>query len=132
MPEGSALFAQMHPLQELIEAARTNSPSLKDLIAGGSAGLQGRDGVAVWGQEFLFAVRIRKARDGVRGPAAASGHDERPRHEVLVQADDPAAGRRRITTTTWWMAAPSAATKSPDTIPTPTRCPALPAASCRR
>ena len=28
----SGLVAQMHPLQELIEAARTNSPRLKDLI----------------------------------------------------------------------------------------------------
>ncbi len=46
----------MHPLQELIEAARTHSPRLKDLIAGGLPGLHGRDGAAVWGQEFLFAV----------------------------------------------------------------------------
>jgi len=50
------LYAQMHPLQELIEAARTHSPRLKDLIAGGLPGLHGRDGAAVWGQEFLFAV----------------------------------------------------------------------------
>ncbi len=52
----SALGAQIHPLQELIEAARTHSPRLKDLIAGGLPGLHGRDGAAVWGQEFLFAV----------------------------------------------------------------------------
>ncbi len=48
--------AQLHPLQELIEAARTNSPRLKDLMAAGLPGLKGRDGAAVWGQDFLFAV----------------------------------------------------------------------------
>src|SRR4051812_10167022 len=56
----SGLFAQMHPLQELIEAARTNSPRLKDLIASGMPALQGRDGAAVWGQDFLFAVESEK------------------------------------------------------------------------
>jgi len=53
----SGLSAQMHPVHELIEAARTNSPKLKDLIAAGLPGLPGRDGAAVWGQEFLFAVQ---------------------------------------------------------------------------
>jgi enterochelin esterase-like enzyme len=52
----SALFGQTHPLQELVEAARTNSPRLRELIASGLPKLQGRDGAAVWGQEFLFAV----------------------------------------------------------------------------
>ena len=52
----ATLFGQMHPLQELIEAARTNSPRLKDLIASGLPQLEGRDGAAVWGQDFLFAV----------------------------------------------------------------------------
>src|ERR1039457_2658941 len=56
----SALCAQMHPLQELIEAARAHSPRLKELIAGGLPLLQGRDGAAVWGQEFLFAVESEK------------------------------------------------------------------------
>jgi enterochelin esterase family protein len=50
------LAAQTHPLQELIEAARTSSPRLKELIAAGLPGVHGRDGAAVWGQEFLFAV----------------------------------------------------------------------------
>ena len=45
-----------HPLQQLIEGARTGSPKLKDLISAGLPGLHGRDGAAVWGQEFLFAV----------------------------------------------------------------------------
>jgi enterochelin esterase-like enzyme len=52
----SGLSAQMHPLQELIEAARSHSPRLKDLLAAGLPLLQGRDGAVVWGQEFLFAV----------------------------------------------------------------------------
>lgn len=55
------LNAQVHPLQELIEAARTNSPRLKDLIASGLPALHGRDGAAVWGQEFLFAVESDKS-----------------------------------------------------------------------
>jgi len=54
------LFAQVHPLQELIEAARTHSPKLKDLLAAGLPLLAGRDGAAVWGQEFLFAVESEK------------------------------------------------------------------------
>src|SRR5437016_2008415 len=56
----SGMFSQTHPLQELIEAARNHSPNLKDLIAAGLPGLQGRDGAAVWGQEFLFAVQSEK------------------------------------------------------------------------
>ncbi|HVW86519.1 MAG TPA: alpha/beta hydrolase-fold protein [Bryobacteraceae bacterium] len=52
----TALFAQSNPLQELVEAARTDSPRLKDLIASGLPLLHGRDGAVVWGQDFLFAV----------------------------------------------------------------------------
>ena len=54
------LVAQTHPLQELIEAARSHSPKLKNLLAAGLPLLQGRDGAAVWGQEFLFAVESEK------------------------------------------------------------------------
>ena len=57
----TALISQGHPLEELIEAARTNSPKLKDLIAAGLPALRGRDGAAVWGQEFLFAVESESA-----------------------------------------------------------------------
>ena len=39
-----------------MDAARTHSPALKDLLASGLPGMKGRDGAAVWGQEFLFAV----------------------------------------------------------------------------
>lgn len=53
-------LAQMHPLQELVEAARTNSPRLKDLLGRGLPGLAGRDGALVWGQEFLFVVESEK------------------------------------------------------------------------
>ncbi|MBI2687048.1 MAG: esterase [Acidobacteria bacterium] len=47
----------MHPLEALITAARENSPRLKELLASGLTGLAGRDGAAVWGQDFLFAVQ---------------------------------------------------------------------------
>ena len=49
-----------------LAAARTDSPKLKDLLGAKDAygkrlpELGGRDGVAVWGQEFLFAVETEK------------------------------------------------------------------------
>jgi enterochelin esterase family protein len=46
----------MHPLRELVEAARADSPALKTLLGKGLPELHGRDGVLVWGQDFLFAV----------------------------------------------------------------------------
>lgn len=58
----TGLLAQVHPVQELIDAARTDSPRLKELLDAKDAygrrlvELAGRDGVAVWGQEFVFAV----------------------------------------------------------------------------
>ena len=56
----SAVYAQTHPLQRIIEAARANSSELKDLIATGIPGLKGRDGAVVWGQDFLFVVESEK------------------------------------------------------------------------
>jgi enterochelin esterase family protein len=54
----TSLFAQQHPLQELIDAARAGDTGrLKILLESGLPGLAGRDGAAVWGQDFLFAVR---------------------------------------------------------------------------
>jgi enterochelin esterase-like enzyme len=54
----TAAGAELHPLQALIEAARSNSmPELKRLIDSGLPGTAGRDGAAVWGQEFLFVVK---------------------------------------------------------------------------
>jgi len=55
------LAAQPHSLEALITAARENSPRLKELLAGGLPGLAGRDGAAVWGQDFLFAVKSEAA-----------------------------------------------------------------------
>jgi enterochelin esterase-like enzyme len=50
--------AQTHPIQQLIDAARTGDTNrLKELFASGLPLLQGRDGAAVWGQDFLFAVQ---------------------------------------------------------------------------
>ncbi len=51
-----AASAQLHPLQQIVEAARADSPRLKDLLSRGLPGLKGRDGALVWGQDFLFAV----------------------------------------------------------------------------
>jgi hypothetical protein len=50
------LFAQKNPIQEIVDAARVDSPALKNLLGHGIPELRGRDGVAVWGQEFFFAV----------------------------------------------------------------------------
>ncbi len=52
----SALNAQKLPIQELVEAARADSPALATLLGKGLPELRGRDGVVVWGQDFLFAV----------------------------------------------------------------------------
>jgi hypothetical protein len=55
-------LAQLSPLQDLVDAARSNSTTLKQLLDRKDQWgyrlpeLRGRDGVAVWGQEFLFAV----------------------------------------------------------------------------
>jgi enterochelin esterase-like enzyme len=55
-------FGQVNPIQELIEAARGNPGELgrlldrKDEFGYRIPELHGRDGVAVWGHEFFFAV----------------------------------------------------------------------------
>jgi hypothetical protein len=49
----SGVFAQKHPLQELIDAARADSLNLKNLLAQGlPEAPRPRDGVVVWGQDF--------------------------------------------------------------------------------
>lgn len=59
---GTLCAQPMHPLQQLVEAARTDSPTLKDLLNRTDEygkrlpELHGRDGVAVCGQDFLFVV----------------------------------------------------------------------------
>lgn len=51
-----AAFAQMHPYQEAIEAARKGpaSAGLKDVL---TKALSVRGGIAVWGQDFLFVTQ---------------------------------------------------------------------------
>ncbi|MEZ5399253.1 MAG: alpha/beta hydrolase-fold protein [Bryobacteraceae bacterium] len=73
MSMAAAAFAQQHPLEELIEAARADSPALATLLGKGLPQLKGRDGVAVWGQEFLFAVESATAASVVidKQPAEA-------------------------------------------------------------
>ena len=50
------LTAQKHSIQEIVDAARTDSPALAALLGKGLPELKGRDGVIAWGQEFFFAV----------------------------------------------------------------------------
>ena len=53
----SLLSAQsIDRIKEIIDAARADSPRLKDLLGHGLPEMHGRDGAIVWGQEFLFAV----------------------------------------------------------------------------
>ena len=57
------LAGQVHPLEELVTAAREGSPRLAELLGAGRIGLAGRDGAAVWGQDFLFAVESAAAAE---------------------------------------------------------------------
>lgn len=50
------LTAQDQPLRNLVEAARKDSPALRELLVKGLPALHGRDGALVWGQDFLFVV----------------------------------------------------------------------------
>jgi len=53
----SLLHAQpIDRVKEIVDAARADSPRLKDLLGHGLPEMHGRDGAIVWGQEFLFAV----------------------------------------------------------------------------
>jgi len=52
-----SLGAQKHPIEEIVDAARQdNTQALAKLLGQGLPLLRGRDGVIVWGQDFLFAV----------------------------------------------------------------------------
>ena len=85
------LFAQVNPVQELIEAARAGSPKLAELFSRKDSfgyripELAGRDGVAVWGQEFLFAVENA-------GEAT-----------VVIDSEAPAAMKRVAGTNYWYL-----------------------------
>jgi len=57
-----ALPAQKHPLETLVDAARSHdTAALAKLLGQGLPELRGRDGALVWGQEFLFAVESATA-----------------------------------------------------------------------
>jgi enterochelin esterase-like enzyme len=61
--------AQVHPLAQLIDAARNNDSQLRDLV---TKTLSPRGGVAVWGQDYLFVT------DSAAGPASISINREPP------------------------------------------------------
>ena len=69
-----ALAAQTHPLEELIDAARTQSPALKDLIAKRAPNLKAQGGVWVWGQDYLFAAEGDGATVSIDGQPAVALH----------------------------------------------------------
>ena len=83
--------AAPNPLQELIEAARTDSPKLAELLGRKDAfgyrlpELGGRDGVAVWGQEFLMAVE--SANDAT----------------VVIDGETPIPMKRVAATNYWYL-----------------------------
>ena len=89
------LFAQTtpspNPLQDLIEAARADSPRLVELLGRKDTfgyrlpELAGRDGVAVWGQEFLFAVET---------PSDAT---------VVIDSEAPVPMKRVAGTNYWYL-----------------------------
>jgi enterochelin esterase-like enzyme len=70
----TALSAQTHPIQSLIDAARAKSPDLKEQLTKASAN-PGNGLAQVWGQDFLFAIASDKGAsisiDGLP-PAAMS------------------------------------------------------------
>src|SRR5256885_4399212 len=55
------LWAQTHPLETLIEAAKAKSPAVKELLPKTLFDLKDRGASAVWGHDFLFAVETEKA-----------------------------------------------------------------------
>jgi enterochelin esterase-like enzyme len=50
--------ADLHPIEELLLAARQDSPALKELLPARLPTLKSRGGAAVWGQDYLFAIEI--------------------------------------------------------------------------
>ncbi len=50
--------AQRHPLETLMDAARRQLPTLRELLPANIYALKERGGAAVWGQDFLFAIDI--------------------------------------------------------------------------
>jgi enterochelin esterase family protein len=53
-----SLAAEGHPLEALLQAARSDSPALRDLLPASLHSIKTRGGAAVWGQDFIFAIEI--------------------------------------------------------------------------
>jgi enterochelin esterase-like enzyme len=70
----ATLTAQTHPLEELIDAARAQSPALKDLLAKRAANFKTQGAVFVWGQDFLFAAGPDSSVSIDGQPALALSH----------------------------------------------------------
>ena len=83
----AGLVAQTHPLENIIAAARSNSPSLKDLLGTVAPGLKTQGAALVWGQDFLFAVMSDKEPalvvDGLPQPAMVRLPDSNIWYRVL-------------------------------------------------
>ena len=126
------LLAQKHPLEELIDAARVDSPQLRNLLGNELPMLRGRDGVAVWGQEFLFAVESETpATVSIdQEPPLAMKHVAGTNYYYLLKT--LRMGRTHQYHSTGPTAPRSAPTRSPLTTQRPTRCRACRAASCLR
>ncbi|HUE21465.1 MAG TPA: alpha/beta hydrolase-fold protein [Bryobacteraceae bacterium] len=54
------LWAQTHPLEAIVEAARGNPPALKELLATNFPNLKNQGTALVWGQDFLFVAETAK------------------------------------------------------------------------
>ena len=78
-------FAQTHPLAAIIEAARAQSPELKDLLAKAPGNLKTQGAAFVWGQDYVFAI------------AAASSA------AVSIDAQPPAALTRIPDSDLWYL-----------------------------
>lgn len=59
-PSIPSSFAQTHPLQAMLEAARAHSPALKEMLIANVPNLKAQGAALVWGQDFLFAVQSDK------------------------------------------------------------------------
>ncbi len=72
----AALYAQTHPLEAIVNAARANPAALKELLATNFPTLKNQGTALVWGQDFLFVADTAKqptvSIDGQ--PATAMAH----------------------------------------------------------
>lgn len=89
----SFAFGQQHPLEQLIEKARTGAtaPGLSDLV---TKTLSPHGGVAVWGQDFLFVSDLTVAPKNDPVNAASAG--------VSIDMQPPLA-MEKISGSSFWM-----------------------------